>query len=101
MAMHRYILLALLALCGCVETDPVNREGVWNPTGANARNIAAMAASPQDLIRGRSDTRGNGLLAADAVTRLHQGKVRPLLSLGSEAAPGGASSAPSSPSPTQ
>lgn len=101
MAKHRYILAALLALCGCVDTDPINREGMWSATGANARNIAAMAASPQDLIRGRSDTRGNGLLAAAAVTRLQQGKTRPLLSLDSEVAPGGGVSAAPSPTPTQ
>lgn len=100
MTKHRYILVPLLALGGCVDTDPVNREGMWSPTGANARNIAAMAASPQDLIRGRGDNRGNGLLAADAVTRLNQGKTRPLLSVGSEAAPGGASSGASSPNST-
>ena len=56
--MSRSVLLklaaatALLTLAGCDQRDPYLRTDVWKPTGANAGNIAAMVADPNDLIRG-------------------------------------------------
>ena len=41
------------ALAACQDMDPYARTDVWQPTGANAGNIAAMVANPHDLIRGR------------------------------------------------
>jgi hypothetical protein len=46
------LVTGLLGLAGCQSPDPYLRTDVWNPTGANAGNIAAMVANPQDLIRG-------------------------------------------------
>jgi uncharacterized membrane protein YgcG len=45
-----------LALAGCQDLDPYTREGMWQPTGANQGNIAAMVANPQDLIHGRGQS---------------------------------------------
>ncbi|HTW73176.1 MAG TPA: hypothetical protein VME47_25085 [Acetobacteraceae bacterium] len=42
----------LVGLAGCQPPDPYLRTDVWNPTGANAGNIAAMVANPEDLIHG-------------------------------------------------
>jgi hypothetical protein len=73
-------LLALLSLLplGCAATDPFLREGVWNPTGANAANLATMVADPLDLARGRNDATVDGRLAGAAVTRLRHDRVKPL-----------------------
>src|SRR5690349_14290082 len=50
--------VALFAsLSACEDRDPYRRTDVWKPTGANAANIATMAADPQDLIRGRPTSR--------------------------------------------
>ncbi|MBC7802220.1 MAG: hypothetical protein H7Z10_16520 [Gemmatimonadaceae bacterium] len=93
-------VLVLLALGGCTDLEPYNRPGMWSATGANARNIAAMAANPGDLIRGRGDAGNDGLRSAAAVTRLQIDRPRALLSLSAEVAPGaGAAAAPAAPAP--
>lgn len=89
----------LLAMGGCVDADPYNREGMWSPTGANARNIAAMAAHPRDLIRGHGEPGSDGLMAAAAVGRLQQGRPKPILSIGAGATPGGDAPAAALPPP--
>lgn len=48
-------LAGLVVLAGCDQLDPMLRTDRWQPTGANAGNIAAMVANPQDLIRGHGD----------------------------------------------
>lgn len=69
-------LLAALAAAGCTETDPYAREGTWQPTGANARNIAAMVTNKQDLIRGRGAPGSDPVEATSAVLRLWEGTPR-------------------------
>lgn len=71
-------LLALLAAAGCAATDPYTRDGTWQPTGANARNIAAMAANKQDLIRGRGTQGSDPIESSSAVFHLWEGASRAL-----------------------
>lgn len=66
-------LLVLASLAGCAATDTYSRPGTWHPDGANAVNIAAMAAHPEDLMRGRGTPGSDGTLAADAIDRLGDG----------------------------
>jgi hypothetical protein len=72
--------LALLLLAGCDTTDPQLRtDGVWVPTGVNDANLAAEIANPSDLVVGQSGGAGtDGHLAAAAVRRLRQDKVKAL-----------------------
>ena len=65
--------LSLLALSGCSATDPFTREGTWKPSGVNEANIAAQAANPADLARGRADSSGTYRAGTSAVDRLWQG----------------------------
>lgn len=44
--------LAALLLTSCTQFDAYHRPGVWEPTGANSANLAAMVADPEDLIHG-------------------------------------------------
>lgn len=69
---------ALFALAGCQATDPLYREGLWRPTGANDANLRAMVAVPSDLAWGAAAPGGDGHLAARAVQRLRQGRTHPL-----------------------
>lgn len=57
--------LAVLALGACQDMDPYRRPGMWQPTGAVQANLAAMAANPNDLIRGHGSDAGTP--AAQAV----------------------------------
>lgn len=98
--LRRCAPLLLLLSGACTDTEPYNRAGMWRPTGANARNMATMAAYPRDLIRGHGDgANANGRMSAEAVTRLNNGTPKPLLSIGAGAAPGGdpAAAAPAAP----
>ena len=64
---------------GCAATDPLLNEDSWHPMGANAMNIAAQAANPADLVRGREAIGGSdGELASVAVLRLRTGHVKKL-----------------------
>ena len=92
------LLLALLAICGCEQTDPYRRTGMWQPEGVNAGNIAAQVADPSVLVRGRGRTGGtrDGVEAAE---RLVQGRPRGMLTVtgaggAAAAAPPGAQPAP-------
>ncbi len=62
-------LPVLLALAGCAATDTYHRPGTWHPDAANAANIAAMAARPEDLLRGRGSPGSDGALAVQALVR--------------------------------
>lgn len=68
----------LLAGAGCSVTDPLVREGLWHPTGANEANLRLMVAAPSDLVQGVAATGADGHGAARAVQRLRQDRVRPL-----------------------
>lgn len=83
-------LLAVLLLAGCAAADPYRRTDVWYPTGANAGNLAAMAAQPHDLILGRGATGSDGHAAVSAVDRLWRDDTRPLLPGGTGSSAGGA-----------
>ena len=74
--------LPLLLLAGCSQIDPLTKEGVWRPTGANDANLRAMVAVPSDLAYGRAARTSNGELAARAVERLRTGRVYPLQDTG-------------------
>ena len=77
-----YRLLALAAMvavvAGCSETDPVLTPRLWNPVGVNETNIAAMVASPSDLVRGVDEPGSDGVRAAIAVQRLETNRVKAL-----------------------
>lgn len=67
---------APLLLAGCMSREPYHRTDVWQPTGANIANIAAMAADPHDLIRGRGVTEHSAKapeLAVEKTWTLQQG----------------------------
>ncbi len=63
-------LLAALAVAGCADIDGY---GTWQPTEANARNIAVMAANKRDLIRGRGAAGSDPVESASAVVHLWEG----------------------------
>jgi hypothetical protein len=86
--------LPLLVLGGCAQIDPLNKEGVWRPTGANDANLRAMVAVPSDLAYGRAARTSDGRLAAQAVERLRTGKVYPLHDVGISKLGGGAGATP-------
>jgi len=67
------MLLGILALAGCSQTDPYERAGVWRPSDVNSANIAAQVANPADLVRGREDNRGSVRVPTAAVDRLWAG----------------------------
>jgi len=71
--------LSLLALTGCNQLDPLTRPYMWHPTEVNAQNIAAMAANPNDLNRGRDTPRRRVHMEAAGVERLWNGQTLPLL----------------------
>ncbi len=67
------------ALAGCgQEYDPLTREGLWHPNHANRSNLALMVANPADLVRGTGAATGDGQLAAAAIDRLRNDKVKKL-----------------------
>jgi type IV pilus biogenesis protein CpaD/CtpE len=76
------------SLAGCDSRDPYRRTDVWQPTGSNAANIAAMLANPHDVISGRGDSRENAAEPALAVTHVWLDQPKPLAG---GAAGGGAS----------
>jgi len=70
--------LPLLGLMGCEQIDPLTRDGLWHPTGANAANLRAMVAVPGDLALGRGTRTADGNAAARAVDRYRAGRTYPL-----------------------
>ena len=58
--------------------DPYRASDFWHPAGANAGNLAAMAARPRDLIVGPAARAPHGRTAsADAVDRVWQDRAEP------------------------
>jgi len=86
---HILLAGAVLALAGCEDLDPYHRPYAWHPTGAVQANLAAMVANPNDLIRGRGETRADGVLSETAVSRVRQEKGKALLNPGAGASGGG------------
>jgi hypothetical protein len=87
------ITLTMLAffVAGCANSDPYRRTDVWYPSGANAGNIAAMAARPGDLVSGRGENAADARQAAGAVDRVWQDREKPLFpASGGASATGGA-----------
>ncbi len=79
MSLKLAFFASLLALAGCDSRDPYLRTDVWQPTGANAGNIAAMVADPHDLISGRGSAVQNGNEPALAVSHVWLDQPKPLL----------------------
>ena len=75
---YRGLVLAAMVVAGCSETDPVLTPHLWNPVGVNETNIAAMVASPSDLVRGVDEPGSDGVRAAVAVQRLETNRVKAL-----------------------
>jgi len=74
-----FVLLLALTAGGCTMTgNPMYRDGTWHPTGANAANLAAEVADPQDLIAGRGAAGTPGPLAVLPVENLRADTVKPL-----------------------
>jgi hypothetical protein len=77
--MSRLILLSLMVvLAGCDQIDPYRRAGAWRPSGANDSNLRAMVVVPSDLAVASHASPADGGLAAAALSRLRNDKVRPL-----------------------
>jgi hypothetical protein len=96
--MIRTFLFVMVAFAaGCANVEPYHRTDVWYPTGSNAGNIAAMAANPNDLIRGRSGQQGDARQAATAIDRIWEGHPKPLGIAGATPAPTGAAAGPGAP----
>ena len=68
---------AMLAGCG-QNYDPLTRQGLWHPNHSNHANAVLEAANPADLVRGTGTNNGDGQLAAAAVDRLRNDKVKKL-----------------------
>ena len=78
------LIASLAALAGCDSRDPYLRTDVWQPSGANAGNIAAMVADPHDLISGRGSAMQNSNESALSVEHVWLDQPKPL-----STAPGG------------
>jgi type IV pilus biogenesis protein CpaD/CtpE len=70
---------SLVTLSGCDSRDPYMRTDVWQPTGANAGNIAAMVVDPHDLISGHGTPVQNASEPALAVGHVWQDQPKPLV----------------------
>lgn len=77
---HCFLLSALVGLAGCADRDPYLRTDVWQPTGANAANIAAMVVNPRDLIAGRNAPTQSARASEMAVEHIWTGQLQPLAS---------------------
>jgi len=92
------IVAGMLSLAACQQMDPYTRTDMWQPTGANAGNIAAMVADPYDLIRGRGATSVNSKESNIAIGHIWSDTPKGLLDPGgsSSSGSGGGSSGSSS-----
>lgn len=86
-------IASLVVLAGCDSRDPFRRTGVWQPSGANAGNIAAMVANPHDLISGRSAAVQNANESALSVNHVWADQPKSLSTGGGGGGGGGASGA--------
>lgn len=89
------LIAAMLTLTayGCAANDPYRASDLWQPTGANAGNLTAMAARPRDLVVGRGRPSSGSRLEADAVERLWGGRARPITGATGPSVAGGISAA--------
>jgi type IV pilus biogenesis protein CpaD/CtpE len=87
---------ALLALSGCNSIDPLKRPYMWKESGANQQNIAAMAANPADLYRGRDTPKRKVSVESDSIEHFWNGKPTPMISAGAPGTSGGSSAGSSS-----
>jgi hypothetical protein len=72
-------LCLLLATTSCGPAfDPLTREGLWRPSHINRDNLALQVANPADLTRGTGTTGGDGQIAAAAIDRLRNDKLKKL-----------------------
>jgi hypothetical protein len=69
---------ALLGLSACNQYDPLLRDGLWHPMHVNRPDLTMMAANPADLVHGTGSRTTDGTLAAAAIQRLHDNKVKKL-----------------------
>ncbi len=77
-------LIGALLVAGCNTydlTDPYQRPGTYNPTGANDANLRVMVANPHDLVEGTGVGVSTGAEAAPPVARVLAGKRYPLPAL--------------------
>ena len=66
-------------LAGCTATDPLHRQGLWEPSMTNQANLEAMVAVPSDLVRGVPDDHlASGQTATSAVDRQRNDIAYPL-----------------------
>ena len=79
--MNRLRALSLMLLVSRLRAnDPYRASDLWQPTGANAGNLATMAARPRDLLVGRGrDASRTVSSKADAVERVWQGRCSALI----------------------
>jgi hypothetical protein len=80
---HKFLLAAagsaaLLGLSACDQIDPLVRDGLWHPMHVNRTDLTMTVANPADLVRGTGSRTTDGTLAAAAVQRLHDNKVKKL-----------------------
>jgi type IV pilus biogenesis protein CpaD/CtpE len=80
--------ISLLALAGCSQIDPLTRPYMWEESGVNAHNVAAMAANPADLTHGRGSPQHRVSEESDPVEHLWAGKPTPLLTSGTSGSTG-------------
>ncbi|MBR0680580.1 hypothetical protein GXW74_08785 [Roseomonas eburnea] len=74
----RHAILLLVLLGGCEAIDPYTRAGNWRPLHANEANLRVHVADPAMLDRGIDDPRSDGQVAAAAVHRHRNDRLRAL-----------------------
>jgi hypothetical protein len=84
-----FLLLLVLGLASCTLTDPLYRDGLWRPNGANTQNLRVMVVEQGDLNRGRGEPGSDGPEAVAAVQRLRAGKVKEITTQSSQSNGGG------------
>ena len=72
------LALALTLLSACAATDPLYQDGRWQATNVNQANLVVQVSNPDDLIHGRRVSGSDGVVAAAAVTRLRQDRLKKL-----------------------
>jgi hypothetical protein len=72
------LVLTVCLLPACADPNSDQNLDKWHPGGANAANIAAMAANPHDMILGRGARGADARPAASAVERVWLDHAKPL-----------------------
>jgi type IV pilus biogenesis protein CpaD/CtpE len=72
------VLILATSCAGCAMTDPYQRAGMWQPSGAVQANLAAMVANPGDLVTGHGDGQAAHYQSTGAVDRLWADQTKPL-----------------------